>query len=621
LVGAGEALGETALDPTARYNPIGALGVNLGKKIFGEDPDPAQIARTVGSTVSGVIPGGETAFNYLADVGTPREQSPATYGKALGQELQVPAIGLAGMGVKSLATAGRGALTGARDFAFGTPDEVLLQKQALNDDIFANKLDYGSRVTAGERAMIGEAENAAPTFVRENPVANIDKNLPARQQMEQFQANLNDIETKAVLTRKSILPEASLAEEALINQSKVGGTPLKVGISFDDLPSEINTAKGSYGLNTIAAKYGDVAVEKAKSFVEKQFGIVPEKIANYEGAPTQLAPSRVLRAEEANLARQQIDAQIRELGGFDDTYWANQGISPSTVDGYVEGLRFYRQQLDNAVKGHLAKVLGPEKAQLFSEAGQNISMAKTYQPMAERFKLDTGQAFTPGSAKKVPPGRGPLSSSGMIGGVIDELAPTRANRRMQSEALQRESNAIDQLQQLVELKQQGSPQPLPRGWAQIKASVPNKQMFAELAFSIGLISSIDEIDSLHPEIGKRLAGAVAKQYPQAFEPTPDNINVIDGQFQDPMEKDLVVMGALDKSPSERANIIGNSFRNKYTGTVTPVPTPTPTPMPSLPELSQALSVPTDTSYNSGISDQVKRLEEITAIQDFDGLIQ
>jgi len=561
-----------------------------------------------------VGPALQTGFDYLANVGLDTEKTGAEYGKQLREGLaQAPFQAI----ISKASSNVDNPITKIKNKILGKSREDLLAEQSYNKDIYANKLDYGSRVTAQERHIIANAEDASDAFTRTNPVAGVDPS-GGRRSFEQFQQNLINIENKAVLDRNAILPKVAEAESKLAADATANGTIVKTGIDIKDIPTSIETPKGPYGLDNIRIKYGDAPVEMARKFVEEQFDIIPTKPYGEHG-PTYMAEGRPLSAQEANIARMKIDSTIRDLGGFDDSYWINQKMNPSVGEGYAEALRFYRQQLDGAIKQHISDVLGPEAAKRFTEAGEEISMAKTYGPMAERFKRDTGQAYTPGSAKKVPPGSGPLGTSGIANRLLSSFAPDIANRKMQTVALQREGNAIADLQYLIELKNNNFQKPISRNWALIKSNAQDLKMVATIAANMGLIKAPEQLAQMPEPLAERVVGQVAQQNQQLFEQNPHGVNVINGKLQSGYDADVIKAQSLDLSPEERYKYIGSSFENKYPdGTIsTPIPQSS-YEVPALSELNSMLTtVPSPTYYESEATDMVTQLEKMTAIHERD----
>lgn len=579
-------LGELAVNSAKTYanNPayqqfpmgMGILPAITENIVGGADTPTVDKFANAGRFATGFIPGLTTGIDALTT-----DKSGYELGKQLNEELSYAPMALAVPAYK----AARGLVTGAKDFVAGMPEKELLVRQAGRDDIYANKLNYPNSSTIKEQIQTRSAANAADAFTEANPVAGIDNTLPGEQQIAQFQNNLKTIESTAIRTRAEILPKVAEAQEA------AAANGISTTIKFEDIPKSFKTQSGELGLNTLRRKYGDAVVGLADDFMKQEFGMVPEYIGpRYEGAPTRIAPSKALSVEDANFLRQKIDGQIEALGGFDASFWASKNLDPSAANGYAEALRFYRKQLDGVVKDRIKSVLGDEVASAFTKAGENISMTKTYSPMVERFQTQTGEAFAPGSAKRVPPGSGPLGTSGKIGGVVDSLTPGRANARMQAQALTREGDMIRQLQQLVSFRMNQT-KPIPRGWAQIKSSFHDLTNVGQIAISMGIVGSLEELTQMPDEQAKQVVGLIAAQAPMLFEPTPDKVDVFDGQFLNPMQKDGLTKQALEKDPKTRFKVIGQgTTQNKYVPLATELPEAVkPTnPVPGIGQLNSML---------------------------------
>jgi hypothetical protein len=625
--------GLSDLGQRVSQNPLPAglgLPAEIAKGIFsGVDSLEGGIDR-VGKTASYAIPViGPAAYEMVKDVALGEEQPAYEYGQMFRKGVtELPAqitTALAPNIVKGGYNATVGGLQRGGDFLFGKPEKVLLQEQATRPDAFASQLNYPSRRTPGERIVTENAAELSPVFQRTNPVAGIDKTQPGAVQISQLQDNLNNIETSAVTTRNAILPQVAQAEQKAMAAAQQAGTPYKAGVSIDDIPPSVATQTGSYGLPQIAVRYGTEAVTKAQQFMQQLFGMETEfPYGNYPGAPSRLSQSRSLSVEEANLARQKIDGMISEIGGFDDSYWASSSVNPSVMKGYAEALRFYRNQLDGVIKGKISKLLGQDVADQFTQAGEAYSMAQTYRPMVQRFQTETAEAFAPGSAKAVPPGQGPLGTGGMMGQVSEAVAPTRANRMMREKALSRESNAIDSLQRLVELKNAGYQQPLPRSTARIIASMPNLQTFAGLATKLGIINASIDITKLPEPVLEKMVAAVAQAAPEMFETNPDNVNVVNGKLQNPMEVDMLKAQAVERPTIERAEAMMSLNRRDYKPfpgtTVSSAPTPKPSTLPDLRQLTSLLEPDTQGASfmpPTDADDMVAKLERMTAIHEQD----
>jgi len=525
------------------------------------------VVKRTGSLVGGALPGGSTGVEAAFDAATGQLKPSEYYGDQLSRELIGYGTSAAlGALAKPAYRAARGTLTGVRDWAAGgLPEKEALVRQAGRPDIYANKLDFGRSKVKGENVQIQAAADTSDAFFRENPVAGIDNTLLGEEQIAQFQNNLRTIESKAIRTRAEILPKVAEAQEA------AAANGISTTIRFEDIPKSFKTDAGELGLNTLRARYGDTPVGLADDFMKQEFGMVQEYVGPaYEGAPMQMAPSRALSVEDANFLRQKIDGQIQALGGYDTSYWANKGLDPSVADGYAEALGFYRKQLDGVVKGRIKSVLGDDVATAFTKAGENISMTKTYSPMLQRFATGTGEAFTPGSAKSAPPGQGPyLGRNGNA--VVDTLVPGRAEARVVTQGLEREANAIRQLQQLIDFRMNQT-KPIPRGWAQIKNSFQDLTNIGNIAMSMGIIGSIAELTQMPDDQAKQVLGAIASTAPGLFEQTPDKVDVFDNQFLNPMQKDGLTRQALEKDPKTRYKVIGQgTTQNKYVPLATELP--------------------------------------------------
>ena len=585
-------------------NPILGVPAAIGKTLYsGVDSLESGLERTRDLAV-GAVPGAVTGFGALTDYMSGDLKSSAEYGRQFGQEVfgYAGGAGVTGAGLAALKAA-PGIATGTRDFLAGMPEDARLVRQAGRDDIYANKLDFPNSGTLRENIQVGDAAHTSEAFTRNNPVAGIDNTLPGEQQVAQFQNNLKTIESTAIKTRNEILPKVAEAQEA----AQANG--ISTTISFEDIPKSFNTEAGPLGLDTLRNKYGDAAVGLADNWVKKEFGMVPEYVGPaYEGAPMQMAPSRAISVQDANFLRQKIDGQIEAIGGYDNSYWAKLELDPSVGEGYAEALRFYRKQLDGVVKQRIGSVLGDEVAAAFTKAGEDISMTKTYAPMVERFQRATGQAFAPGSAKKVDAGVGPLGSRSKLGGVIDNLAPGRAKANLETQALTREPTMIRQLQKLVDFKMNQT-KPIPRGWAQIKSSFQDLTNVGQIAMGMGLIGSIDQLTQMPDEQAKQVVGIVAMQAPQVFEPTPDKVDVLDGQYLNPMQKDGLTRQALEKDPATRYEVIGKgTLENKYVPLATSLPEATK-PIGQVPGISDLNSMlgpilPAAPAISNSLEDQL-----------------
>lgn len=577
--GAGELLGNAAANytenPMSQMSPFGAFGA-VGKQLYNGVKTPYDAAKRTGELATSVIPGGRTAFDYLGEVGTPQEQTPGAYGKQLRQDLSTAPLALA----PQLAGVAGGVETGVRDSILGKPQANLLAEQSVNGDIYANTLNAASKRSAAEDALVQRAESHSDAFTEANPVAGIDPS-GGRKSFEQFENNLTGIKSSSLKTRNETIKYASEMESAAASNAASSGVPGGVGVSFDDIPSQITKNDGnSFGLDTIALIHGEdglAGVQKARQYLAKDFGV------QFDPSGQVIAPGRKLSVSELNDTRMRLDGQIRSLGGFDDATAASFGVSPSSRDATVSALSFYRDAVDKALKGRVTDLVGSDAAEAFSKAGEQYGMANTYGELTGRFKRETGQAFAPGSAKAVPGGMGPLGTGGMIDKTLHMVAPDVARARMQTQQLQREGNAIQNLQDLIDYKTGARAMPAPRGWSQIKTNMGHLTNVGTLAMQLGLVNSVEQLANMPDALAKQVVGQTAAAAPMAFVQTPDNVNVIDNKYVNPQDKDLIVQEALNKSPADRAKIIGASFKNEYVPSSPPeAPRTQQAPAPTLP---------------------------------------
>lgn len=613
-----------------RHPTMGALGVipTAIEDMYQGVSSAKDIVNRTGQIVSSSIPGGKTAFDVAnEELGNYPARSDAERGKALRQELANPGTLLMGaQALKEAPSLTRGTYTGIRDKAIGMPEDVRLGFESQNAEIYGNKLNAGEGNTANELALPRGAARYQQQFTDTNPLRGIDVNSPApltgRENLNKFIDNLDSTKVASVNERNAILQNAATAEAAKL--ASAGTTPIKIGVTFDDLPQVSIGHKGQqYTLQSIIdnVKGGEAGVPIATEYVQNEFGISPQSLA---GADMGMSQSKALSSTELNTLRKRLDTQIDALGGYDNTLF-NQvvpGVPLPAKEGYIEALRFYRSQVDEALKNHIGNLLGDDVKTAFDTAGKNIGMAKTYGPLAERFKIETGQAYAPGSSKKTPPGQGALlgGNTGFVEKSIDAVVPGAAKARVETLGLQREQNALRQLQMLIDYKSGNLNIPAPRGWDQIKTSAQHLNNVGMIAMQMGLIKDVSDLTNMPDQQAKQVVGAVASVMPQAFEKTPDNVNVIDNEYMNPMDKDSVVKKALDKSPTERARVIGSSFKNKYSP-ISEVNEPPPGASPALPssldKINQGLSTAfqpeaqEDYSYGHETDSMLSQLQKMT----------
>jgi hypothetical protein len=480
-----------------------------------------------------------------------------------------------------------------------------------------------------ERNLVSNVGEYHDEFTQYNPTRNIDlENVPPGQEysrFQQFKENINQDYIAGVTERNNILKEAASKEIELQNKSNAAGVPYDGGAKITEIPESSFDPNGmESGLPLIAKTRpgGEAGVIAARQFVEEQFGVVRDVSADQHLSGMVAAPEgRALSASELNDVRMKVDAQLREKGAWD----LNQpppGINPSALQSEVEALKYYRAQIDSLLKQKLESLIGPDSAKRFDDAGGRIGYAKTYGQLAKRFGEETGQAFTPGSANRAPPGAGIKGTGRKVVDAVVDVLPIK-NTRTATEGITREVDQLRQLQRLVEMNTTPGYTPAPRGLAQIKASMKDMMSVENLALSLGLIKAAGDLNRMPEDQARKVIGITAQAFPDAFAPTPDRVNVVDEQYQDPFGKETVVQSTLMSSPEERAMRIGGSYANRY------VPQTPKTPQPSLPALPATMEKLSD--INSSLEpvfqtksyayDAQSPLSELEQLTKPDGFVQ
>lgn len=614
----------------AKIGPDGKLGIDQNKF----DAAAAQMQDNLAHPMANILPGGlgeiipgtRTAESAASDALNGTMQPAGAYGKSLRQELAtVPVAAAAYVGAKAGPGVVKGTVQGLRDTAKGLPRENIMAAIAPNEESYGNMLNAGESSTAGENRLVQRVDDYHQEFTDANPVKGIDPST-GRQGFAQFKQNLDNAYVTGVNTRNGILQKVADAENLHSSTAAAAGEPTQLGVSFADIPETVSQQNGlSAGLDLIARTMpeGEAGVEAARNYIKNQFGVTAEVLPggdNFQGQPAN--PGRVLSATELNETRMKVDGQLRALGAYDLSNMP-PGVNPSAITSEIASLKYYRGQLDSLLKDHITSMVGEADATAFDKAGGQIGMAITYKDLANRFQAQTGQAFTPGSAKRVPPGKGILDAGGKWVDQARALLPGE-DTTVQTRGLQRETTALQNLQMLVDYNNGSLAKPAPRGWTQIKSSFNDLNNVGMIAVSLGLVKQPQDLLSLPDDLARRIVGQVAAAAPQAFVPTPDKVNVIDGQFQDPLGKEVVINQSLELASNERAMRIGATFTNKYLPSTPAAPVLTQKPalpvtmdklMGAFDDVPQTSAV--DSSYDKSQSSNMSQLEKMTALHERD----
>jgi hypothetical protein len=531
-------------------------------------------ARYLGQMAGPTIPIAGPAIHAGIDALTGELQPGGVYGKELREG--ITSAGSAAI-LGAIPKVVKGGYQVARDGLFGKPKSVLLQGEAAYPEAYANQLNLGESTIPREKGMTTEFMDRKAAFERLDPMKGVDLADPnGRVQMDKFIGNLQDKAVTTSATRNQILKSAAVAESQKAAAAQAASTPIKIGATIDDLPANIPSQSGtSFGIDRIRLTNprGAEGIDNALSFINEKFGV------------SDVTPKgRSLSLSELDDLRQSLDGQLRALGEYDPSV-PNSAVNPSDVAAELEVFKHYATQTRELLNKKVSDLLGPDAGAKLASAAQEYDAAINFANLAERFKTETGQAFTTGSAKKVPKGQSILG--GKAGMIVDSMVPGRAEAKVVERGLSREGDALRNINALLEINRLGT-KPIPRGWALIKGSAPSLAQVENLAIGMGLVGQAGEIASMPDDIAQKVVGAVAAANPQAFESNPDMANVIDDKYQDPMSRDRVVQSSLDLEPRERAMRIGASFTNRYVPPSPPM-TPIQPPIPALPATISSLT--------------------------------
>lgn len=183
---------------------------------------------------------------------------------------------------------------------------------------------------------------------------------------------------------------------------------------------------------------------------------------------------------------------------------------------------------------------------------------------------------------------------------------------------------VDASQSLNDLLLQ-QPQPiLSRNWDTVNASPEALAELDRRATMLGIVPPGSFAMMSDPQRQAVHKGAI-QAMPNLAETVPGNLNIINGQYQSPVDKDTMMSSALDLSASERARVIGAMFQNKYQ----PINSQSTPPISqsqqkealpvTLDRINNSLgssnsSTPTlDSSYDGSLDSMQSQLERMTAL--------
>lgn len=177
---------------------------------------------------------------------------------------------------------------------------------------------------------------------------------------------------------------------------------------------------------------------------------------------------------------------------------------------------------------------GPWQRALWTTTGFGVPMAAAYQAGGLPGALSV---YTMGMLSRTRAGQAFLGAVSKGGGAAMELLGEVANNPYMVRGL--------------------SLAALPRDWDVVKNDPAAKET---IAMKMGIPP--EQFNSLPEPAQKEIHKQIISIDPDNAEPTPNNLNIVNGEYVSPLEKDAVVKEALGLSPSERAKVIGGSFQNK-----------------------------------------------------------
>lgn len=154
-----------------------------------------------------------------------------------------------------------------------------------------------------------------------------------------------------------------------------------------------------------------------------------------------------------------------------------------------------------------------------------------------------------------------------------------------------------------------------RNWEKIVLNPDQMTELGNRAVMLGLVPQ-GMFDTLSDPMKRELHKAVVAAMPTMAESVAGGLNLIDGQYQNPMEKDAIVKQHLDSDALTRAMVIGASHVNKYLPPPKPQALP-PMPPRALPSVMEKVSRWSKEPLSqlapmaTGSTDMLSQMEELT----------
>lgn len=392
------------------------------------------------------------------------------------------------------------------------------------------------------------------------------------------------------------------------------------------------------------------AMELAYRKVEDSFRSVYQgtsRLTNQAGDPVKVGTTEALSMIE------DMNAFRKSLGEFDEVARAN-GLNSTHNDFAGRAAELYslskvqgalQQSLENKASEILSKVSGVKDPKPWMQSLAQVTdstlptMNKTYgafqtakeaamtygnttmrgvvAPESKRFISQGQQQSTADltmEAAQHPVRTAARQALNRMGLGPDPFNPALAGAQRNSS---RPSAAISQMLDGLLLREKPVPI-ISRDWDKISQNPDMMNEVANRAYMLGIVP-MGSFNQLPDPTKKLVHKTVVQAYPQGAEVLPGNMNAVNQEYLNPMDKDAVFRDNLDKSPSVRAHVFGRGFQNKIPDSISAPPSPK-LPGPDLAQLNHALtfnSAATDFSYNGETKSLVDELMQKTQIHDQD----
>ena len=253
----------------------------------------------------------------------------------------------------------------------------------------------------------------------------------------------------------------------------------------------------------------------------------------------------------------EIDANVRELNGYDDATRANtvtlQNRSP---DKEIQLLGLYRNAYQTALKNKMTWLEGfgalpPGTKTAYEKSNAMVKAGHEIEPLMTRF-----QAETVASHQGEPP-RASLNNAVMSAkqGIASEI--TNPTTKAIARGVEREGDRLRIMQSVLNPDRMSL---LSRSFEFMKTSTLQNAAVAQMAFEIGAIADPRQWRSLPTPQRKGIFDQVVSIFADQFEPSASGLpSEVDGKLMDPFDQDYYAQEQYERyanDPSARADVLG-----------------------------------------------------------------